>query len=59
MFLSGSMSGDTSCMSVTIMDDALIEINERFGLRLDLTETVTVSKNGEEVAVVIADNDGM
>ena len=48
--------GDTACVSVTIIDDNLIETTEQFQLRLDMTESVSGDENS--VLVNIEDNDG-
>ena len=48
--------GDTACVSVTIIDDNLIETTEQFQLRLNMTESVSGDENS--VLVNIEDNDG-
>ena len=58
-FPNGSMPGDTSCVTLNIQDDDLIEMTEQFTMSLESAEAVTVAEENGVVPVDIEDNDGM
>ena len=54
----GSTVGDTACVTVSIVDDTLIESTEQFTASLDNAEAVSVNNDENAVLVKIEDNDG-
>ena len=59
VFPQGSVVGNTSCVSVNVIDDRLIETMEQFTVTLDSAEAVSVDEDDQRtVPVYIVDNDG-
>ena len=58
-FEPGSMVNTIACVSVTLLDDLVIEMDEQLMLELEESEMVTVDKGRERASVLIIDNDGM
>ena len=50
--------GDIACITLSAIDDDLIETTEQFTLSLDDAEAVSVVNNKSEVTVNIEDNEG-
>ena len=58
-FSAGSVSGDTSCVAVDIIDDAIVETSQAFTLHLmSLSVDVNIPIGGDLATVTITDNDG-
>ena len=53
------MVGTTLCISIFLLDDIIIENDEKFTVQLQESETVSVDKEREESVIVIKDNEGI
>ena len=59
IFSAGSVSGDTSCVGVSIIDDSIVEIDQSFTLHLvPLSPDVIIPVGGGIATVTITDDDG-
>ena len=59
-FTSGSSDGDRVCVNVTVLADAMVELEENFVLELTLLtigESLSLGNNSTDV--ILIDNDGM
>ena len=57
MFPMNSVDGATQCVNITIIDDALFELNENFTVTLTVN-TAGVMEDMTMTEVTITDNDG-
>lgn len=58
-FQPGAISGSTSCISITIIEDDIVETTQSFSLRLmNPSSPATIPAEGAEAIVNILDNDG-
>ncbi len=58
-FVSGDVAGDVDCVSLTIIEDNILEDNEtyRFSIAVDESHSNIVIVAGESVDLTIIDND--
>lgn len=56
-FPSGTVTGDTRCFTVGILDDTMVENDEFFTVSLSNHHGAVVS--GGSIQIIIEDNDGM
>ena len=59
VFTSGAVSGDTACVTVSIIDDDLFEVDELFQANLTSSSISTIVFNSPSIQpITITDNEG-